>query len=77
MLPIILSGGPHDDTIAYMLGLTAILFLIGLLMQRECMNGYKSTRIDRLEIALGLAIVPLFGIFVLVIIAQIASMLTG
>jgi cytochrome c biogenesis protein CcdA len=75
MYPLIRSSEPVSAQAAYTLGLMATLFLIGLLAQRELVAGLTGNRARRLGIALWVAIVPLLGGFLLIVVDRIVELL--
>jgi hypothetical protein len=64
-----------NTAVAASLALTAILALIGLLVQKELISGLLGERAKRLSRVLNIAIVPLGIIFLITIAVKIADML--
>lgn len=75
MHPLILNTGLTGA--ASVMGLVATIFLIGLLVQREAIGSLAHERAQRARAALWVAIVPLVGVFALVVATRIASALAG
>jgi hypothetical protein len=64
-----------NTAVATSLALTAILALIGLLIQKELIGGLQGDRAKRLSRVLNIAIVPLAIIFFVTIAVKLADML--
>ncbi|MFQ3660994.1 MAG: hypothetical protein SNJ69_01225 [Chloroflexaceae bacterium] len=75
MHPLIFDTGLTGA--ASVTGLAATLFLIGLLVQREAIGSLAHARARRAQVALWVAIVPLVGVFALVVVTRIAGALAG
>ncbi len=75
MHPLILDTGLAGA--ASVMGLAATIFLIGLLVQREAIGSLAHERARRARAALWVAIVPLVGVFALVVATRIAGALAG
>lgn len=59
------------------LGLPASLLLIGLLANKVLVEGIESPRVRRLETALAVVIVPLLGVFALIVVDRISGLLSS
>jgi hypothetical protein len=75
MLPLILEAGLVEAGSAFALGLAATLFLLGLLAQRELVEGLEGARARRASAALWNAIIPLVGVFALIVVDRVAGLL--
>ncbi|MGQ9926463.1 MAG: hypothetical protein ACUVS4_06285 [Chloroflexaceae bacterium] len=75
MHPLILDPGLAG--VAPVMGLAATIFLIGLLVQGEATGSLAHERARRARVALWVAIVPLVGVFALVVLMHITSALPG
>jgi hypothetical protein len=75
MHPLILDTGLAGAASA--MGLAATIFLIGLLVQLEAIGSLAHARARRARAALWVAILPLMGVFALVVATRIAGAMAG